>query len=174
MEFQDSYLGATFHIQWFCRSCEPWWMMSLFGPLGKATKSCCLKGSGEETLCLEKFQLQPRQPPTVSASVQHQKSKLEQRSLSARLDGVSSDPASHSTPRLQISANTRFCKKPRGSPGSSGSVCRIPPSQSCPQVPRHRETMSQQQHWRTGLRQSHQHKALNLSWAFTGDYCEFN
>lgn len=94
MEFKDSYLGATFHIQWFCRSCEPWWMMSLFGPLGKATKSCCLKRSGEETLCLEKFQLQPRQPPTISASVQHQKSQLEQHSLSARLDGGSSDPAS--------------------------------------------------------------------------------
>lgn len=84
------------------------------GPLGKATKSCCLKENGEETLCLEKFQLQPRQPPTISAPVQHQKCKLEQHSLSARLDGDSSDPAPHSTPGLQISAKTRFCKKPRG------------------------------------------------------------
>lgn len=110
-------------------------MMSLFGPLGKATKSCFLQGGGEETLCLEKRQLQPRQPPTISASVQHHKSKLEQRSLSARLDGDSSDPASHTTPGLQISANTRFCKKPGGSIGSSGSVCRIPPCQSCSHVP---------------------------------------
>lgn len=48
MEFEDSYLGATFYIQWFCRSCKPWWMMSLSGPLGKTTKSCFLQG-GEET-----------------------------------------------------------------------------------------------------------------------------
>lgn len=93
-----------------------------------------LTGGVKKPLCLEKFQLQPRQPP-ISASVQHQKSKLEQCSLSARLDGDSSDPASHTTPGLQICANTRFCKKPGGSIGSSGSVCRIPPCQSCPHVP---------------------------------------
>lgn len=43
---KDSYLGATFHFQRFCRSCKPWWMMSLFGPktLGKATPKLLLTG----------------------------------------------------------------------------------------------------------------------------------
>lgn len=64
-------------------------MMSLFGPktLDKATTSCCLQGSGEEILCLENLQLQPRHPPIIPAS----ETKLEQRSLSAQPPGDSRD-----------------------------------------------------------------------------------
>lgn len=105
------------------------------GPLGKATKICCLKGTGEETLCLERFQLQPGQPPTLSAPVQHQKPKLEQHSLSARLDGDSSD-LHHTAPQVSRSLPTPdSARSLGGSVGSTGSVCSIPPCQCCPHVP---------------------------------------
>lgn len=135
-------------------------MMSLFGPLGKATKSCCFKGSGEETLCLEKFQLQPRQPPTISAPAQHHKSQLEQHSLSARLDGDSSDPASP-PPQSPDLCQYQILQEAQGKPrlqwvcvqdpslsvlptSTAFSCCRM--FQEPPPLSRHMETMSQQQH----------------------------
>lgn len=95
-------------------------MVSLFGPkiLGKATTSCCLRGDGEETLCLEKLQLQPRHHLNISPTSEI---KLKRRRLSARLAGDCSDFVAHTRPGLQVSDNTGFCKNPGGRISPSGS-----------------------------------------------------
>lgn len=176
MEFKDSYLGATFHIQWFCRSSEPW-MRSRFGPLGKATKSCCLKGSREETSAWRNFSCSPGSHPPS----QHQpniRNPSWSSLVSARLDGDSSDPASHTTPDL---CQHQILQEAQGKHWLQWVCLQIPPCQSCPHVPtstaccccrmfqepppqsRQRGTMSQWQHWRTGLRQSAQSSESLLS-----------